>query len=192
MNSTENIAQFLFCLSALEEKTFQLYDELEKKVEIPFAKSAFSTLAQESHKHSLMLKEASKGFADVHFGEKDCKKGLGETWTHVIRLIESIKKSDFFESEELLKLAKNLAVIEYSFIEEYSIMVKLKTLQFMSKEISKSYEIDLEKIKNVLETIIDDEESHQKILNELNIFLSRRKDDTNKSLILKFPATKKQ
>ena len=165
MSHTKNIAQFLFCLSTLEEKTFQLYNELGQKVESPLAKSSFLTIAQESRKHSSMLQQASKGFGDIKFKEKDCQKGLGETWNYVIALLESIRKKGSFESEELLELAEELTVIEYSYVEEYSIMVKLKTLQYISKEISMVYEIDLGEIKNVLELIISEEESHQRLLN---------------------------
>jgi hypothetical protein len=111
LSHAKNIAEFLFCLSALEEKTFQLYYELSQKVETPFAKSSFMTIAQESRKHSSMLKQASERFNDVQFREKDCKKGLGETWNYVITLLESIKKKDSVESEELLKLAEELTLI---------------------------------------------------------------------------------
>lgn len=167
MRPVQNIAQFLSCLSALEEKTNQLYQELSQKIEIPFAKSAFLKIAQESLKHASMLKQAGEGFASVKFKEKDCKKGLGETWNYVANLADSIKKQKSIELEDLLKLCENLSLVESSLIEEYSVAVKLKTLQYMSKEISDSYEVDIDKIRDVLEAIIYDEESHQRIISEV-------------------------
>ena len=187
MSPVQNIAQFLFCLSELEEKTFQLYNDLSQKVEIPFAKSAFLTIAQESLKHSSMLKQASKGFADVKFGEKDCKKGLGETWNHITKLAKSLKKQKSFELEDLLKLCEKLSLVEYSLIEEYSVTVKLKTLQYMSQEISYAYDVDLDGIKRVLEAIIYDEESHQRILSELTENLAKNRDKEYRLSLMKFP-----
>jgi rubrerythrin len=62
----------------------------------------------------------------------------------------------------------------------------------MSKEISMSYEIDLDVIKNVLESIINEEESHQRILNELTEFLAKNKEKKEKVSILNFPTTLKR
>jgi hypothetical protein len=134
-----------------------------------------------------MLKQASERFGNVQFGEKDCKKGLREIWNYVTNLLKSTKNKDSFTSDELLKLSKNLAIVESSLVEEYSIMIKLKTLQYMSKEISASYNMDLDEIKNVLELIIADEESHQRILNELTETLMQNKNKALKSSFLKFP-----
>ena len=102
---------------------------------------------------------------------------------------KSTKNKKSFTPEELLKLSKNLAIIESSLVEEYSMMIKLKTLQYMSKEISASYNMDMDEIKNVLESIITDEESHQRILNELTETLTQNKDKASKTSILKFPTT---
>jgi rubrerythrin len=187
MSSVQNIAQFLFCLSELEEKTFQLYHDLSQKVEFPSAKAAFLTIAEESRKHSSMLKRASKGFTDVQFAEKECKKGLGETWNYVINLSKSLEKQKTFELEDLLKLCEKLSLIEYSYIEEYSVSVKLKTLQYMSQEISDTYKVNLNSIKKALEVIIKDEESHQSILNELTEQLTKDHDEQYKSPIRRFP-----
>jgi hypothetical protein len=173
----------------LEEKTFQLYSELSQKTENTLAKSSFHTIATESQNHSKMLKQASERFSSVNLKEKDCKKALRETWDYVVDLIKAIKNKDSFNSEELLKLSKRLALIESNYVEEYSIMTKLKTLQYMSKEISTAYTIDLNEIKNILDPIIADEESHQRILYELNEALTEIKNKTQKQSLLHFPAS---
>lgn len=192
LRHAKNLVEFLFCLNMLEEKTFQLYNELSQKAENSLAKSSFLTIAQESKKHSSMLRQASERFGSVKFGEKDCKKVLRETWDYVIDILKSIKNKDSFNSEELLELSQKLALIESAYIEEYSIMTKLKTLQYMSKEISTAYNIDLNEIKSVLESIIAEEESHQRILYELTEALTEIKDKTEKASILNFPASIKR
>lgn len=186
MGPSKNIAEFFHCLSMLENMTSQLYELLSQKVEFPLAKSSFLTIAKESENHSSMLKHVIERLGSAEFKEKDCKKGLGETWEYVIDLFQSIQKESSFDSEELLELSKKLAVIEANYVEEYSISVKLKTLEYMSSEISKAYNIDLNEIKSTLEAIIAEEESHQRLLYELTETLSDLNGKTQKS-ILNFP-----
>jgi ferritin len=76
-----------------------------------------------------------------------------------------------------------LVALESSLGEEYYIFVQMKTLQLIVKEINQLYGIDLEKIKEVFESIIKDEEHHREILAAIKDIVSKKltkKDDTPK------------
>ena len=185
MGSPENIGTLLYCASLLEEKTYQMYYELSQKIEHPIAQPLFLSIAQDSLKHSKLFREVSKGFMITHFKEKNCKKGFGKTWNYVIEAAKLVKKK-FFNSEELLELTKKLAIIEYSLGEEYSILVKFQTLKYMSQEISKSYGVDLDKVKGILDSIIEDEQKHRQILIEIRDLLTDQESKTDNNPKVKY------
>ncbi len=53
----------------------------------------------------------------------------------------------------------------------YYILVQLKTLEYMTREIREIYNVDLEDLKDILETIIRDEETHRKLLSKMKKIL---------------------
>jgi rubrerythrin len=185
---SKNLGEVLFCLSELEEKTFELYHDLATKVKDSFAKKSYQKIAKESSKHASILKDSAKIFGEISVKTKDCEKGLGEVWKYVMDSLNSIKKKEALNAKELFELSKKLAIIEHSLVEEYNILVKLQTMQYMSKEISSAYNVDIEKIHQTLETIIADEESHRRILEEINEHLENESETKLKSKIARFPA----
>jgi uncharacterized protein involved in exopolysaccharide biosynthesis len=94
-----------------------------------------------------------------------------------ITLTKAISKTATLDSKNLIELAKKLAVFEYSLSEEYSSLVQLQTLKYMSREIYKSYGVDLENVKGVFESIINDEKKHREILVEIIEFLTELEED---------------
>jgi len=65
-------------------------------------------------------------------------------------------------------------------LRKYYILVQLKTLQYMTKEIRETYNVDLEDLKDVLETIIRDEETHRELLLKMKKILvgkEKQKED---------------
>ena len=62
--------------------------------------------------------------------------------------------------------------------EEYYILVQLKTLQYMTREIREIYNVDLEDLKDILETIIRDEEIHRELLSKMKKILLREEKQT--------------
>ena len=62
-------------------------------------------------------------------------------------------------------------LLESTVGEEYYILVQLKTLQYMTREIREIYNVDLEDLKDILETIIRDEETHRELLAKMKKIL---------------------
>jgi len=68
-------------------------------------------------------------------------------------------------------LIEKLMLLESTVGEEYYILVQLKTLQYMTREIREIYNVDLEDLKDILETIIRDEETHRELLSKMKKIL---------------------
>jgi rubrerythrin len=66
---------------------------------------------------------------------------------------------------------KKLMILESTVGEEYYILVQLKTLEYMTREIRETYNVDLEDLKDILETIIRDEETHRELLSKMKKIL---------------------
>ena len=166
--SPENIGKVLFCSSRLEEKTYKMYYDLSQKIQNSVVRTLLVSIAQDSLKHSSLFLEISKEFVDSLPKEKECKKQLGELWKNIDSITKFIDDKKTITSEELLELTKKLSHFEYYMGEEYNILEKVKTLKYMSEEISASYGIEFEdsiKVhKNVFESIIKDEQKHREIL----------------------------
>ncbi len=179
MDSPRKVAIFLYCSSILEEKTFHMYYELGQKVGHPTVRDWILSIAYDSRRHSTLLREISEAIVDKLPKEKECKKGLQKTWENNIVLSREISDKATFDSKSLRELAEKLAVFEYSLSEEYSTLVQLQTLQFMSYEIYQSYGIDMEYAKGVFESIIDDERKHRETLFKIIRFLSEHDVENN-------------
>lgn len=61
-------------------------------------------------------------------------------------------------------MVKKLVILESTVAEEYYILVQLQTLQYMTREISEIYNVDIKDLKEILEIIIKDEETHRELL----------------------------
>jgi rubrerythrin len=179
MDSPKKVANFLYCSSILEEKTYHMYYELSKKIEDPTIKSMILTIAHDSFRHSTQIREISEDIIDKLPKEKECKKGLKDALTNNETLRKEITKTATFDSKSLVELAEKLAIFEYSLSEEYSTLVELQTLQFMSYKVYISYGIDMEYAKGVFESIIEDEKRHRELLFKIINFLSQHGEDKN-------------
>jgi len=186
LGNPEKIAKLLYCASLLEEKTYQLYYQFSQKIEDPIAGPKMLFIAQDSLKHSTLFKDVSKSIMNTKLKEKECKKGLGETWNHIIEVTELINKKKSFSTADLLKLLNKLTFIEFTIGEEYSILVKLKTLRSMKQMISNSYGVDLGSVENILEAIIKDEKYHREILVDMFDHLTEQKLKTDNTPKVKY------
>jgi predicted mannosyl-3-phosphoglycerate phosphatase (HAD superfamily) len=74
--------------------------------------------------------------------------------------------------ESLSSLAKKLSLLESAMGEEYYALARMKTLQRMTELIRESYNVDLEDLRDVFETIIKDEEIHLELLAKMKKFLA--------------------
>jgi rubrerythrin len=166
--SPQNIGNVLFCSSLVEKKTYEMYYALSQKVENSIVRTLLVSVAQDSLKHSSLFAEISKEFVTSPPKEKECKSQLGELWRNINSVTKFVGDKKIISSEELLELIKNLSHFEYYMGEEYNIMEKVKTLKYMSEEISTLYGIDFDDAfglhKSVFESIINDELKHREIL----------------------------
>lgn len=184
----ENIADFLHCASVLEEKTHLLYKNLADKVDIPLVNSLLLHIAYDSQKHSAILKGISESIAKPKNPSKNCDKKLfGPTWTSIERLAEEIAREKRIPKENISSLVRKLMILESTVGEEYYILVQLKTLEYMTREIRETYNVDLKDLKDIFETIIRDEETHRELLAKMNkILAGKEKQAEDKAPLVKY------
>jgi hypothetical protein len=65
--------------------------------------------------------------------------------------------------------------------EEYSVFVQLKTLELLSQEINRLYKVDLNSLKNIFTSIINDEEHHREIIETIKAFLQEQRQEQLKA-----------
>jgi rubrerythrin len=169
----ESVADFLHCASILEERAYLLYRSLADKVDLPLINSLMLHIAFDSRKHSVILKAISESIAKPKKQPKDREKKLllGGTWTIIERLAGEIDRKERIPREHMSSLIEKLMLLESTVAEEYYILVQLKTLQYMTREIREIYNVDLEDLKDILETIIRDEETHRELLAKMKKIL---------------------
>jgi len=162
------IAKFLFCLGVLEGRAFQLFGRISEKVELPRAKFCLLYVAYDSLKNSVILGELSKSLGMPEVKAKDYERILGEVWKMVGALSKDILKLERITKEDLLSFANKLIGV-------YALtIVQLKTLRFMSKEISQVYDVDLEVLEGILDLVIEDEETDTQVLMALkDLFIEK-------------------
>jgi rubrerythrin len=179
--NAKNVAGFLYCTSDLEEKVFSLYRTLSDKVQNPIVKSLLLYIAYDSLKHSLIMRGIAETISKSTPKPEDCERRLNQIWKKLASLSTEIANREKVADSELSPLANELAGFENSLSEEYFVLVQLKTLEYMKKEIAQTYKIDIESLKDIFELIIKDEENHREILNSIeDLFFTEEiiKDNT--------------
>ena len=185
MNDSKAMASYIGCLSLLEFNTAQLYGSLSEKTENPFAKSLLLSIAQDSSKHSTLLKGIVKSITNSEVKSKECAKHLGQVWravTTYIDEVKTIKVGELFMAD----LYEKLITLESSLGEEYYIFVQMQTLQRLTKEINQNYKIDLSNVKSVFENIISDENRHIEILVRLKALSEPKEKARDYTPLLKY------
>jgi rubrerythrin len=176
-NDPRNLAEFISCLSTLENNSSLLYSGMAEKIDMPLIKALFEEIALDSHKHSLILKGVGETIAKSETKEKECEKKIGGTWRMVDKLQKEIAKMKKISAEDLPELSDKLTFLESIMGEEYYIFVQLKTLHAMMKEINQIYNIDLGSAKNIFMNIINDEERHREILQTVRQMVTKKEED---------------
>ena len=185
----ESIVDFLHCASVLEERAYLLYKRLADKVDIPLVNSLMLHIAYDSRKHSVILKGISESIAKPKKQPKNCEKKLflGGPWTVIENLARDIDREKTIPKKNMSSLIKKLMLLESTVGEEYYILVQLKTLQYMTKEIREIYNVDLEDLKDVLGTIIRDEETHRELLSKMKkILIGKEKQKADRTPQFKY------
>lgn len=173
MKKPDGIVGFLKCSSLLEQETYLLYLSLAEKVDIPMIKSMLLHIAYDSRKHSAILNGMFESLGGSKINAKDCQKRTGSTWGTIEDLRREISSEKNIPKETLPSLANKLAVLESNFGEEYFVLVQMKTLEYMSKEIKQIYNVQLKDMKDIFEVIIRDEGTHKELLSKMQRFLAK-------------------
>jgi rubrerythrin len=174
----EDFADFLRCASVLEEKTYLLYKNLADPVEHLLIKALLLHIACDSQKHSAILKGISETIAEKAKPPKHCEKKLGGAFATIERIIEQAARERRTFNAKTPSLIEKLTTLESTLGEEYFILVQLRTLQFMTKEIREIYNVDIEDLKDILQSIIEDEENHEELLSKMKRIMARKTDET--------------
>lgn len=169
-NKRDNIADSISCDSIFEERTYLLYKSLADRVDLPFVKSLLLHIAYDSQKHSAILKGISQSIGGSRMKAKDCAKRLSTSWMVIDDISHEIA-NEKAPVDSLSSLAKKLSSLESTMGEEYFALVQMKTLQHMTGLIRESYNVDLEDLVDVFETMSRDEETHLELLAKMKKFV---------------------
>jgi len=182
-NDPKVLADFINCLGILENDTFLLYTALSNKIELPLVKSLLRAIAEDSLKHSTLLKGVAESITEAKETPKDCEKKTGEAWRLIANFTKEIAAKEKFSEEEMSQLWDKLAFFESIIGEEYYVFVQMKTLDLMMKEINQIYNIDLGSLKSIFTRIINDEEHHREMLGTIKGILERHSEPSNTPVV---------
>ena len=182
-NDPKVLADFINCLGILENDTFLLYTALSNKIELPLVKSLLRAIAEDSLKHSTLLKGVAESITEAKETPKDCEKKTGEAWRLIANFTKEIAAKEKFSEEEMSQLWDKLAFFESIIGEEYYVFVQMKTLDLMMKEINQIYNIDLGSLKSIFTRIINDEEHHREMLGTIKGILERNSEPSNTQFV---------
>jgi hypothetical protein len=186
----EAMASYLTCLSKLENNTALLYNLLSDKTHHPLAKSLLKSIAQDSLKHSTLLKGIGDSISTKEIKEKDCEHNLGKIWNTVATCLKRTSNEEE-KQMSLEKLYENLIALESNMGEEYYVLVQTQTLQYLTEEINKLYKINFSDVQRIFETIKNDEERHREILTTLLELSQPEIKDLDNTPLVKFQSPDK-
>ncbi len=185
MNDSKTMASYISCLSKLEYNTALLYRSLSEKNENSIAKTLLLSIAQDSSKHSTLLKGVSDSIASVEVKTKDCAKNLGPVWLTVNNCLNEVTSKKQGELS-MADLFEKLITLESNLGEEYYIFVQMQTLQHLTKEINQRYNINLNNVKNIFESIIKDENHHIELIGTLKELAKPKEKDLDNTPIVRY------
>jgi rubrerythrin len=178
------MASYLNCLSQLEYNTSLLYKSLSERTEIPLGKSLLLSIAQDSSKHSALLKGIADSILVTKVKTKECAKNLGQIWQIVDTCLAEVTKGAGEIS--FTDLHTKLLALEGSMGEEYYVFVQMETLQHLTGEIKQRYNLDFGDLKSVFENIISDENHHREIIATLRELVTPEEKDLDNTPLVKY------
>jgi rubrerythrin len=182
-NDPKVLANLINCLSVLENDTFLLYKNLSNKLEHPLLRSLLVSIAEDSQKHSTLLKGVAESIAKTKGKLNNCEKNTGKVWRLVADLTNEIASKESLSEKEMPRLWEKLTFLESSYGEEYYMFVQMKTLQTMMREINQIYKIDLGSLRSIFDHIISDEEHHREVLATIKSILEPQLKADNNPLV---------
>lgn len=175
VNGQKALADYLYCLSVLESDTAQLYHSLSDQTEIPLAKTLLLHVSIDSTKHSTILKGITDSLTTSKKNVKDCRKNLGEIWHLVDALRNEVAGKQSGSKLGAPQIMEKLTILESSLGEEYHMVIQMKNLEYLSKEINQFYDVKLDSIRKIIKGIIRDEDNHRELLVTIRRLLEKTK-----------------
>ncbi|MEJ2126243.1 MAG: hypothetical protein P8X87_01130 [Candidatus Bathyarchaeota archaeon] len=173
----DGIADFLTCLSGLEQKNAQLFQILSEKTTVSYTKPLFLEIAQDNQKHAKHLKEISQKIGNPTVQTKKCKQRLSvvcENTETILRMVKQRKQVTVNELSDFLQ------ILESSGGAAQYLLVQAETFLFMSQEITKFYGMDAKEFNQMLQEIVQDIEKHIHLLEEIKTKIEEQQNKNKK------------
>jgi len=176
-NDQETFADYINCLSILENETAQLYQTLSSRTETPLAKNLLLQISLDSRKHSKLLGGMRDSFAPSRSrNTKDCSKNLGKVWLLMNILRNEVANQPSESRLTAVQLMDKLTNLESALGEEYHMFIQMKNLEVLSKKIKELYGVEPRAIRVIIEGIIRDEDRHAEILSTIKQILNESQE----------------
>jgi rubrerythrin len=174
----DGIADFLTCLSGLEQKNAQLFQMLSEKTIMPSAKPLLYEIAQDNQKHAKQLQEISKKIGNPTVQTKQCKQRLSvvcENTETILRMVKQRKQVTVNELSDFLQ------ILESSGGAAQYLLVQAETFLFMSQEITKFYGMDANEFNQLLQGMVQDIEKHIDLLEQIKTEIEKQQSKNKKT-----------
>jgi hypothetical protein len=174
----DGIADFLTCLSGLEQKNAQLFQMLSEKTIMPSAKPLLYEIAQDNQKHAKQLQEICKKIGNPTVQTKQCKQRLSvvcENTETIRRMVKQRKQVTVNELSDFLQ------ILESSGGAAQYLLVQAETFLFMSQEITKFYGMDAKEFNQLLQGMVQDIEKHIRLLEQIKTEIEKQQNKNKKT-----------
>ena len=174
----DGIADFLTCLSGLEQKNAQLFQVLSEKTIMVSAKPLLLEIAQDNQKHAKQLQEICKKIGNPTVQTKQCKQRLSvvcENTETILRMVKQRKQVTVNELSDFLQ------ILESSGGAAQYLLVQAETFLFMSQEITKFYGMDAKEFNQLLQGMVQDIEKHINLLEQIKIEIEKQQNKNKKT-----------
>ena len=166
----DGIADFLQCLSGLEEKNSQLFRTLSKKIVLSTVKPQLTKIAEDNEKHSKILQDISERIGNPKVKTKECKKKLSVVCKNTEMILEKVNKKT---KVTLKDISDFLQILESSGGATQYLLVQAETFLFMSKQISNLYGMDSKRFNDLLNEIVQDIEENISLLEDVKYLVEQ-------------------
>lgn len=160
----DGIADFLTCLSGLEQKNAQLFKILSEKTTMSSAQPLLLEIAQDNEKHAKRLLEISNKIGNPTVQTKECKQRLSVVCENTETILRMVKKR---EQVTVNEMSDFLEILESSGGAAQYLLVQAETFLFMSNQITKFYGMDGKEFNQLLQRMVQDIEKHIHLLEEI-------------------------
>jgi hypothetical protein len=188
MNDPETIGSYIRCLSTFETETAQLYRTLAEKVNMPLAKGLIQGLSHDSQKHAQLLKTISECVKISDKKTREFAKKLKEVSRILGSFSIEIQAREKITATEFPRIAENLAILESSFGEEYTMLMQMDTMKYLVEEINERYNVGSDQLQNFFWNLIAEQVHQKEILATVKALLNQNE----KTPIDSTPAVKYQ